>query len=78
MIWQWHKLGCNYMVWCACGTYDTGVWQCLVGFGKVCDGGEEEVKQVHLQPLQGERCRGFAPAGEDYLQTLPSQVYHKY
>ena len=40
--------------------------------GKVCDE-EEEVKQVHLLPLQGERCRGFAPAGEDCLQTLPLQ-----
>ena len=35
----------------------------MAGCGKVCDE-EEEVKQVHLLPLQGERCRGFASAGE--------------
>ena len=57
--------------------YDVG-GQCLAGCGgKVCDE-EEEVKQVHLLPLQGKRCRGFAPAGEDCLHTLPLQVYHKY
>ena len=63
----------HIMVW----QYDVG-GQCLAGCGgKVCDE-EEEVKQVHLLPLQGQRCRGFAPAGEDCLHTLPLQVYHKY
>ena len=35
----------------------------MAGCGKVCNE-EEEVKQVHLLPLQGERCRGFDSAGE--------------
>ena len=53
-----------------CIIWEGSVWQARCG--KVCDE-EEEVKQVHLLPLQGERCRGFAPAGEDCLQTLPLQ-----